>query len=104
MPKITPPLSDTRIRNAKPKDKTYTITDGAGMYIEIAPTGSKIWRMSFKQANGKTNRLTFGPYPTVTIVEARAKRAEVSIFIKLATCFHPKRATRLHFKRAGLFH
>ena len=77
MPKITPPLSDTQIRKAKPKEKTYTITDGAGMYIEIAPTGSKIWRMSFKQANGKTNRLTFGPYPTVTIVEAREKRAEV---------------------------
>ncbi|MFZ6755442.1 tyrosine-type recombinase/integrase [Undibacterium sp. Dicai25W] len=77
MPKIAAPLTDTQIRKAKPKEKTYTITDGAGMYIEIAPTGSKIWRMSFKQANGKTNRLTFGPYPTVTITEAREKRAEV---------------------------
>lgn len=76
MPKLVPPLTDTKIKNAKPKDKTYTLADGEGMYLEIAATGSKIWRMSYRQANGKTNRLTFGPYPTVSLQEAREKRAQ----------------------------
>jgi len=76
MPKLAKPLTDIQVKTAKPRDKTYTLADGGGMYLEIAPTGSKIWRMSYRQANGKTNRLTFGAYPTVGIIDARAKRAE----------------------------
>lgn len=52
MPKITDSLTeirDTQIRKEKSRGETYTATDGAGMYIEMTPTGSKIWRMSFKQ-------------------------------------------------------
>lgn len=75
MPKLAIPLTDTKIRNAKPKEKTYTLADGGGMYLEIAPTGSKIWRMSYKQTNGKTNRLSFGAYPLVTLLEAREQRS-----------------------------
>lgn len=70
MPKLATPLTDAKAKNAKPKNKTYTLADGGGMYLEIAPTGSKIWRMSYRQANGKTNRLTFGPYPTISLQEA----------------------------------
>ncbi|MFZ6744981.1 tyrosine-type recombinase/integrase [Undibacterium sp. JH2W] len=75
MPKLAIPLTDTKIRNAKPKEKTYTLADGGGMYLEIAPTGSKIWRMSYKQTSGKTNRLSFGAYPLVSLLEAREKRS-----------------------------
>jgi len=77
MPKLARPITETQIRNAKPKEKTYTISDGGSMYLEIAPTGSKIWRMSYRQQNGKTNRLTFGPHPSVSIKEAREKRDQV---------------------------
>ena len=44
------------------------------MYLEVNPSGSKIWRMSYRQANGKTNRLTFGPYPAVSLLTARKQR------------------------------
>jgi integrase len=74
MPKLATPLSDTAVRNAKPKDKTYTLGDGDGMYLEVMPNGSRFWRMSYRQTNGKTNRLTFGKYPEVTLAEARARR------------------------------
>jgi hypothetical protein len=50
--------------------------DGDGMYLEIAPTGSKFWRMAYRQANGKSNRLTFGPYPEISLSEARTMRAD----------------------------
>jgi hypothetical protein len=48
MPKLTaPPLTDIQVKNAKPKAKAYTLA-GGGMYVEIAPTGSKIWRMAYR--------------------------------------------------------
>lgn len=74
MPKLATPLTDTAVRNAKPKDKTYTLGDGDGMYLEITPSGTKFWRMAYRQTNGKPNRLTFGKYPEVTLAEARNKR------------------------------
>lgn len=74
MPKICTPLSDTAVRNAKPKDKSYTLGDGEGMYLEVMPNGTKFWRMAYRQPNGKNNRLTFGKYPIVTLAEARTRR------------------------------
>jgi hypothetical protein len=76
MPKLAKPLTDTQVKNAKPKDKTYTLADGGGMYLEVAPTGSRIWRMSYRQPDGKNTRLTFGAYPEVSLLDARKKRMD----------------------------
>jgi hypothetical protein len=62
MPKLAVPLTDIQVKSAKPKDKIYTLSDGGGMYLEISPAGSKIWRMSYRQPNGKNTRITFGAY------------------------------------------
>ncbi|WP_426174239.1 tyrosine-type recombinase/integrase [Massilia sp. TWR1-2-2] len=75
MPKLAKPLTDTQARSAKPKEKAYTLADGGGMYLEIMPSGSKVWRMAYRQPNGKNNRLTFGPYPEISLLDARTKRA-----------------------------
>jgi hypothetical protein len=77
MPKLISPLSDIQLRNAKPADKPYKLSDGGGLYVEIMPNGSKLWRMKVRQANGKESRLTFGSYPDVTLANARAKRSKV---------------------------
>ena len=45
------------------------------MYLEVSPIGSKIWRMAYRQGDGKSNRLTFGAYPEVSLSEAREKRS-----------------------------
>lgn len=37
-------LTDTAIRNAKPKDKAYKLTDEKGLYLFIQPGGGKLWR------------------------------------------------------------
>ena len=76
MPKLVSPLTDVQIKNAKSKDKPYKIFDGGGLYLEIMPTGSKLWRMKFKQANGKESRLAFGSYPEISLTAARGKRSE----------------------------
>lgn len=69
-------LTEMQVRTAKPRDKPYKLFDGGGMYLEVAPSGSRIWRLKFRQASGKENRLTFGPYPEITLQGAREKRLE----------------------------
>ena len=55
-------LTDTRIRNAKPTDKTQRIYDSGGLYLEIPPTGGKLWRVKYR-FGGKEKRLAPGSYP-----------------------------------------
>lgn len=76
MPKIIAPLTDLAIRNARGLDKAYKLFDGGGLYLEVIPSGSKLWRMKYRQLNGKENRLSFGSYPETSLGEAREKRAE----------------------------
>jgi integrase len=78
MPKLAAPLTDIQVRNAKPKPKDapkkYTLADGGGMYLEVAPSGARTWRMAYRQPNGKNTHLTFGTYPEVSLAEAREQR------------------------------
>lgn len=74
MPKLVTPLTDAQVKNAKPKAKPYKLSDGYGLYLEVMPTGSKLWRMKFKRASGKESRLAFGSYPEISLAEARDKR------------------------------
>lgn len=73
MAKIKKPLSDIAIKNAKPKDKEYKLSDSGSLYILIKTNGSKLWRMKIK-VNGKENTLSFGQYPLISLAEARQAR------------------------------
>jgi integrase len=73
VPKLAVPLTDIQVKTAKTRDKTYTLADGGGMYLEVTPTGAKVWRMSYRQPNGKNTRLTFGKYPEVSLLDARKR-------------------------------
>lgn len=68
-------LTARQIDTAKPKDKSYKLSDGGGMYLEIFPNGSKCWRLKYR-FTGKEKRLAFGTYPTVMLAEARNKRED----------------------------
>jgi integrase len=76
MPKLIAPLTDIQLRNAKPANKPYKLSDGGGLYVEVMSNGSKFWRMKVRQANGKESRLTFGSYPEVSLLQARSERAK----------------------------
>ena len=75
------PLSDTAIRSAKPgvtpegvvTDKPYKMGDTGGLYLEVAPTGGKLWRFKYR-FNGKQKRLALGSYPDTSLKDARARR------------------------------
>ena len=66
-------LTDLQLRNAKPGDKPYKMADGGGLYMEVRPTGKKLWRYRYRIA-GKENIYAIGEYPRVTLSAARAER------------------------------
>jgi len=68
-------LTDVLIRKAKPKDKSYKLADGNGMYLEIAPAGGKWWRLKYRM-NGKERRISLGTYPETSLKQAREAREE----------------------------
>ncbi len=72
---ITDKLTESAIRAAKPKEKSYKLADGGGLYLEVAPSGAKYWRMKYRFAD-KEKRLAFGVYPDITLKSARNRRLE----------------------------
>jgi hypothetical protein len=41
-------LSDTKVRNAKPADKEYTLADGQGLSVRVQVNGTKIWLYRYR--------------------------------------------------------
>jgi len=66
-------LSDAKVRNAKPAEKAYRLSDGGGMFLEVAPSGARYWRMAYR-CGIKQKTLALGVYPAVSLSDARAKR------------------------------
>lgn len=48
MPRQATPLTDSTIKTARPKEKPYKLTDGQGLYLDIKPNGSKLWRFKHR--------------------------------------------------------
>lgn len=69
------PLTDTAIRAIKPTTKTAKLFDGGGLYLEVAPSGGKWWRLKYR-FQGKEKRISLGTYPTVGLKEARERREQ----------------------------
>lgn len=66
-------LSDAKLRAVKPKEKAFKLSDGQQLYLFVTPKGGKLWRMDYN-FDGKRKSLSLGPYPLVSLLEARTKR------------------------------
>jgi integrase len=66
-------LTIVAINHAKPKDKTYRLYDEKGLYLEVTKAGGKLWRLKYR-FGGKEKRLAIGPYPEISLKDARAAR------------------------------
>ena len=71
------PLNDTQIKQAKPKDKEYALSDGKGLQLLVKSNSSKLWEFRYKSPTTlKRKKTSFGSYPKVKLKEARAIREE----------------------------
>ncbi|MFP5418800.1 MAG: tyrosine-type recombinase/integrase [Gammaproteobacteria bacterium] len=117
------PLTDSQIRNTKPGEKPIKLTDGGGLYLEVRPTGAKLWRYRYRIA-GKENVFAVGEYAQapngeakeqtqarrnagmLTLAEARVRLEEWRALVKQG--IHPahnRQAARLanHAENANTF-
>ena len=69
-------LTDLAIRHARPLSKAYRLSDCHGLYIQVNPSGSKLWYLKFRFGN-KENRMALGPYPLISLALAREKQADI---------------------------
>lgn len=75
MAKITKPLTNTEVKQARPKERVYNLFDGGGLYLRIKPNGSKLWLLDYSRPyTKKRTSLSFGSYPALSLANARNKR------------------------------
>lgn len=66
-------LTDSKIRATKPSATPFKLTDSQGLYLLINPGGSRLWYLKYR-FNGKESRIALGPYPQVSLSDARQQR------------------------------
>ncbi len=77
MARLTTSLTATQIKQAKPKDKEYSLSDGNGLHLRVRPNGAKAWMFNYYvPVTKKRNKISFGSYPDVSLAFARQQREE----------------------------
>lgn len=72
MAKTTRPLTNTEVKQAKPKEKEYNLADGNGLQLRIKPIGSKSWLFNYSRPYTKKRaNLSLGTFPDTTLADAR---------------------------------
>jgi integrase len=75
------PLTDKAVRSAKPSAKLYKLSDGGGLQLWVDPRGYRLWRLAYR-FDGKQRALALGPYPKLSLAEARRSHEKARALIK----------------------
>lgn len=67
------PLTNIACHNAKPGPTLRKLSDGGGLQLWVRPNGAKVWRFAYR-FGGKQKSLSLGPYPLITLADARKAR------------------------------
>ena len=67
------PLTDTRIKAAKPQQRPYKLSDGQGLALLVTPAGGRLWRFRYRYAS-RENMIGLGAYPATGLMVARERR------------------------------
>ena len=91
------PLTQKAIDAAKPGPKPIRMFDGQGLYLEVSPSGARLWRLKYRFL-GKEKRLALGRFPEVSLKQARTKAFEARSTI--AAGHDPSEVRRLQRRQA----
>ncbi|MBR9909681.1 MAG: tyrosine-type recombinase/integrase [Gammaproteobacteria bacterium] len=77
MARITKPLTNTEVKQAKPRDKEYNLADGGGLQLRVKPNGSRLWLFNYSRPHTrKRANLSLGTYPNLSLANARRSAEE----------------------------
>lgn len=76
-------LTALSVKEAKPAEKPYKLSDGGGLFLLVNPNGKMYWRYKYRFA-GKEKLLALGVYPAVSLKDARAKHRDAQELLSAA--------------------
>ncbi len=68
-------LTNISCKNAEIREKDYKLADSGGLYLLVKSNGNKHWRLKYRFL-GKEKLLALGPYPIISLADARERRDE----------------------------
>lgn len=74
----------TTLAALKPKDKPYKVGAGGGLYLEVRPNGSKLWRLKYYFERHE-RKIALGAFPAITLAQAIKARDKARATIKAGT-------------------
>lgn len=69
-------LTHYALLNAQPREKSYRLFDGHGLYFQVSPSGSKWWRVKYR-FDRREKCLSVGTFPAVALKTARQRCLEL---------------------------
>ncbi len=70
-------FTDTHIKALKPSKNRFEKYEGGGFGVRVSPNGFKTWIYRYK-IDGKTDKLTLGHYPAMSLAHAKKRFIELS--------------------------
>ena len=80
----TPHITSTDVEKADSRDKTYKLTVGRGLYVQIEPSGAKYWRFKYRFL-GREKRLSLGIFPETSLQQAIQAANEARTLVRNGT-------------------
>ncbi len=87
-------LTDIACRSAKAREALYKLPDGGGLQLRLQPNGAKLRRMA-SRFGGKQKLLAIGPYPVISLPNARRARDDAKRILVLGSDPSQARRARL---------
>lgn len=69
------------VKAAAAQRRAYKLFDAGGLFLHVAPTGTKTWRLKYRHG-GKEKLLMLGRVPDVSLPEARARREAAKAILR----------------------
>lgn len=73
-------LTDKEIKSTVAAYKPFKLADSGGLYLYVTPSGGKLWRLKYRHG-GREKTLSIGPYPKVSLAEARRQREDAKALL-----------------------
>lgn len=97
-------LTDLKVSKAKPRSKSYKLSDGKGLYLFIMCSGGKSWRYDYKikvdTDKYKNGTFIYGSYPDLDLTEVRIMHLQTKKIVSqgIDPNTHKKQQERFKFQ------